>query len=439
MSGRKVVVNLAPADLRKEGAGFDLPIAVGILAAMSEVSGELLPTTMFAGELSLDGTLRPVRGVLPLAVKARDEGLRRLVVPAENEVYGLHSLGEVIALLNGERRFDATVPVDAEATLASQSAYAEDFADVKGQTAVKRALEIAAAGGHNVLMIGAPGSGKTMLARRMPTILPPLSVEEALETTKIHSVAGKLGAERGFRAPHHMTSQVALIGGGQSPQPGEVSLAHNGVLFLDELPEFGRSVLEVLRQPLEDKKIVVSRARYSVEYPANFTLVAAMNPCPCGYYNHPTKECTCPPGAVHRYMGRISGPLLDRIDLQVEVTPVAIGEISQVRPSEPSAAIRERVIRAREVQAERFREVPGVHTNAMMNARMLREFCPLDQVARELLERAMVRLDLSARAYDRIVKVARTIADLEGTADIGAAHLAEAINYRSLDRGSWGR
>ena len=455
MSGRKVVVNLAPADLRKEGAGFDLPIAVGILAAMSEVSGELLPTTMFAGELSLDGTLRPVRGVLPLAVKARDEGLRRLVVPAENaaeaavvegvEVYGLHSLGEVIALLNGERRFDVTVPVDAEATLASQSAYAEDFADVKGQTAVKRALEIAAAGGHNVLMIGAPGSGKTMLARRMPTILPPLSVEEALETTKIHSVAGKLGAERGllsqrpFRAPHHMTSQVALIGGGQSPQPGEVSLAHNGVLFLDELPEFGRSVLEVLRQPLEDKKIVVSRARYSVEYPANFTLVAAMNPCPCGYYNHPTKECTCPPGAVHRYMGRISGPLLDRIDLQVEVTPVAIGEISQVRPSEPSAAIRERVIRAREVQAERFRGVPGVHTNAMMNARMLREFCPLDQAAWELLERAMVRLDLSARAYDRIVKVARTIADLEGTADIGAAHLAEAINYRSLDRGSWGR
>ena len=273
-----------------------------------------------------------------------------------------------------------------------------------------------------------------MMAKRLPSILPPLSLGESLETTKIHSVAGKLGAERGllsqrpFRAPHHMTSQVALIGGGQSPQPGEVSLAHNGVLFLDELPEFGRSVLEVLRQPLEDKKIMVSRARYSVEYPANFTLVAAMNPCPCGYYNHPTKACTCPPGAVHRYMGRISGPLLDRIDLQVEVTPV-----------EPSAAIRERVIRAREVQAERFRGVPGVHTNAMMNARMLREFCPLDQAARELRERAMVRLDLSARAYDRIVKVARTIADLEGTADIGAAHLAEAINYRSLDRGSWGR
>lgn len=455
MSGRKVVVNLAPADLRKEGAGFDLPIAVGILAAMSEVSGELLPTTMFAGELSLDGTLRPVRGVLPLAVKARDEGLRRLVVPAENaaeaavvegvEVYGLHSLGEVIALLNGERRFDATVPVDAEATLASQSAYAEDFADVKGQTAVKRALEIAAAGGHNVLMIGAPGSGKTMLARRMPTILPPLSVEEALETTKIHSVAGKLGAERGllsqrpFRAPHHMTSQVALIGGGQSPQPGEVSLAHNGVLFLDELPEFGRSVLEVLRQPLEDKKIVVSRARYSVEYPANFTLVAAMNPLSLRVLQPPDQRVHLPAGCgaplYGTYFGPAAGPhrLAGRGDAggyRGDFAGAAFG----AERRDPRA-----VIRAREVQAERFREVPGVHTNAMMNARMLREFCPLDQVARELLERAMVRLDLSARAYDRIVKVARTIADLEGTADIGAAHLAEAINYRSLDRGSWGR
>ena len=454
MSGRKVVVSLAPADLRKEGASFDLPIAVGILAAMGRVDAGALGGTMFAGELSLDGTLKPVRGVLPMAVRAREEGLRRLVLPAANaaeaavvegvEVIGAGSLKEVIGLLNGEREMTPAVPADGESFGAEAGRYEEDFADVKGQTHVKRALEIAAAGGHNVLMIGAPGSGKTMLARRMPTILPPLSREEALETTKIHSVAGNMAAggllaRRPFRAPHHTISQAALIGGGQSPRPGEVSLAHNGVLFLDELPEFGRSVLEVLRQPLEDKKIVVSRARYSVEYPANFTLVAAMNPCPCGYYNHPTKECTCPPGAVHRYMGRISGPLLDRIDLQVEVTPVAIGEISQVRPSEPSAAIRERVIRAREVQAERFREVPGVHTNAMMNARMLREFCPLDQVARELLERAMVRLDLSARAYDRIVKVARTIADLEGTADIGAAHLAEAINYRSLDRGSWGR
>ena len=455
MSGRKVVVNLAPADLRKEGAGFDLPIAVGILAAMSEVSGELLPTTMFAGELSLDGTLRPVRGVLPLAVKARDEGLRRLVVPAENaaeaavvegvEVYGLHSLGEVIALLNGERRFDATVPVDAEATLASQSAYAEDFADVKGQTAVKRALEIAAAGGHNVLMIGAPGSGKTMLARRMPTILPPLSVEEALETTKIHSVAGKAGVTGGlmtrrpFRAPHHTASQVAVIGGGQSPRPGEVSLAHNGVLFLDELPEFGRSVLEVLRQPLEEKKIVVSRARYNVEYPANFTLVAAMNPCPCGYYNHPTKECTCSPGSVHRYMGRISGPLMDRIDLHVEVTPVTPRELSAAAPGEASAAVRERVVRARAVQEARFGGVEGVHTNSMMNSAMLREYCRLDAASAALLERAMERLSLSARAYDRILKAARTIADLAGRADIVQADIAEAINYRSLDRGNWGR
>ena len=455
MSGRKVVVNLAPADLRKEGAGFDLPIAVGILAAMSEVSGELLPTTMFAGELSLDGTLRPVRGVLPLAVKARDEGLRRLVVPAENaaeaavvegvEVYGLHSLGEVIALLNGERRFDATVPVDAEATLASQSAYAEDFADVKGQTAVKRALEIAAAGGHNVLMIGAPGSGKTMLARRMPTILPPLSVEEALETTKIHSVAGKAGAAGGlmarrpYRAPHHTISQVALIGGGQSPRPGEVSLAHNGVLFLDELPEFGRSVLEVLRQPLEEKKITVSRAKYSVEYPANFTLVAAMNPCPCGYYNHPARECVCSPGSVHRYMSRISGPLMDRIDMHVEVTPVCAAELSAAAPGESSAAIRARVVRAREVQAVRFRGAQGVHTNAMMNAAMLREYCRPDAASAALLERAMERLNLSARAYDRILKVARTIADLAGHETVTAADVAEAINYRSLDRGNWGR
>lgn len=454
MSGRKIVVNLAPADLRKEGSGFDLPIAVGILAAMKAIDPAAVADTLFAGELSLDGSLRPVRGILPIAVKAREEGLRRLVVPAGNgaeaavaegiEVHALRSLDEVIALLAGTKAFAPVAPAPAAAR-AADNPYAEDFADVKGQTAVKRALEIAAAGGHNVLMIGAPGSGKTMLARRMPTILPPLDAREALETTKIHSVAGKLGTVRGllaqrpFRSPHHLTSQVALIGGGQSPQPGEISLAHNGVLFLDELPEFGRNVLEVLRQPLEEKRIVVSRAKYSVEYPANFTLIAAMNPCPCGYYNHPTRECTCPPGAVHRYLNRISGPLLDRIDLQVEVTPVAIGELSDARPAETSAAIRERVVRARAVQAARFREMEGIHTNAMMNARMLREFCPLGDAARRLLEQAMARLDLSARAYDRIVKVARTIADLEGAADIGTAHLAEAINYRSLDRGGWGR
>ena len=455
MPTTNIVVNMAPADIRKEGSAYDLPLAIGLLGANETISSEKFSRYLLMGELSLDGSIQPIKGALPIAIKAREDGFEGLIIPQQNareaavvnqlKVYGVSNIREVIEFFNNERELEPTVVNTREEFYQQQTNCDLDFADVKGQENVKRALEVAAAGGHNLIMVGAPGSGKSMMAKRLPSILPPLSLGESLETTKIHSVAGKLGAERGllsqrpFRAPHHMTSQVALIGGGQSPQPGEVSLAHNGVLFLDELPEFGRSVLEVLRQPLEDKKIMVSRARYSVEYPANFTLVAAMNPCPCGYYNHPTKECTCPPGAVHRYMGRISGPLLDRIDLQVEVTPVAIGEISQVRPSEPSAAIRERVIRAREVQAERFREVPGVHTNAMMNARMLREFCPLDQAARELLERAMVRLDLSARAYDRIVKVARTIADLEGTADIGAAHLAEAINYRSLDRGSWGR
>ena len=363
MSGKKVVVSLAPADLRKEGSGFDLPIAVGILAAMGRIDAGAVAGTMFVGELSLDGSLKPVRGVLPVAVRARSEGLRRVVLPAENaaeaavvdgiEVIGATTLRQVVGYLNGEAEIAPAVPADDEPFDAAATHYAEDFADVRGQTHVKRALEIAAAGGHNVIMVGAPGSGKTMLARRLPTILPPLSREEALETTKIHSVAGKAGVTGGlmtrrpFRAPHHTASQVAVIGGGQSPRPGEVSLAHNGVLFLDELPEFGRSVLEVLRQPLEEKKIVVSRARYSVEYPANFTLVAAMNPCPCGYYNHPTKECTCSPGSVHRYMGRISGPLMDRIDLHVEVTPVTPQELSAAAPGEASAAVRERVVRAR--------------------------------------------------------------------------------------------
>ncbi len=454
MSGRKVVVNLAPADLRKEGAGFDLPIALGILAAQGQLSSLRLGDTLVAGELSLDGTVKPVRGVLPMADRARRDGMRRVVVPAENaaeaavvegvEAIGVHTLDEAVAYLNGEAELEPAAAAAAEA-LPDGGRYAEDFADVKGQAQVKRALEIAAAGGHNVLMIGPPGSGKTMLARRLPTILPPLTAAEALETTKIHSVAGKPGAVRGllvqrpFRAPHHLASRVALIGGGQSPQPGEVSLAHNGILFLDELPEFGRSVLEVLRQPLEEKRITVSRAKYSVEYPANFTLVAAMNPCPCGYYNHPDKECTCPPGAVHRYMGRISGPLLDRIDLHVEVTPVPVGELAAARPAEPSAAIRERVVRARAVQEERFRGLGGVHTNAMMNTKMLRDWCVLDAASSALLERAMERLGLSARAYDRILKVARTIADLAGEERIGAAHVAEAINYRSLDRESWGR
>ena len=423
MSGKKVVVNLAPADLRKEGSGFDLPIAVGILAAMGRIDAEAVDGTMFIGELSLDGSVKPVRGVLPLAVRARAEGLRRLVLPAGNaaeaavvegiDAIGVTTLREVVACLNGEAEIVPAKPAAGESFGAEALRYAEDFADVKGQTHVKRALEIAAAGGHNVIMIGSPGSGKTMLARRLPTILPPLTREEALETTKIHSVAGGTG----------------LAGG----------LMTNGVLFLDELPEFGRSVLEVLRQPLEEKRVVVSRAKYSVEYPANFTLVAAMNPCPCGYYNHPTRECTCSPGSVHRYMGRISGPLMDRIDLHVEVTPVAPQELSATAPGEPSAAIRERVVRAREVQAERFRNTEGVHTNSMMNSAALREYCRLDAASAALLERAMERLSLSARAYDRILKVARTIADLAGRETIAAADVAEAINYRSLDRGNWGR
>ena len=435
MSGRKVVVSLAPADLRKEGASFDLPIAVGILAAMGRVDAGALGGTMFAGELSLDGTLKPVPA----------DNAREAAVVEGIDVLGAGSLKEVMALLNGEAEIVPAVPGAAEPFEVAAGRYEEDFADVKGQALAKRALEIAAAGGHNVLMIGAPGSGKTMLARRMPTILPPLSPGEALETTKIHSVAGKAGAAGGlmarrpYRAPHHTISQVALIGGGQSPRPGEVSLAHNGVLFLDELPEFGRSVLEVLRQPLEEKKITVSRAKYSVEYPANFTLVAAMNPCPCGYYNHPARECVCSPGSVHRYMSRISGPLMDRIDMHVEVTPVCAAELSAAAPGESSAAIRARVVRAREVQAVRFRGAQGVHTNAMMNAAMLREYCRPDAASAALLERAMERLNLSARAYDRILKVARTIADLAGHETVTAADVAEAINYRSLDRGNWGR
>ena len=454
MTARKVVVNLAPADLRKEGSGFDLPIAVGILAATSQILDNQLADTMFVGELSLDGKIKPVHGVLPLAVMAKESGLHRIVVAEESaheasvveglDVVAVSTLRDVVEYLNGDkdiapvesRRFDnddiETVP------------FIEDFADVKGQGYVKRALEIAAAGGHNVLMIGAPGSGKTMLARRMPTIMPPMTLEEAVEATKIHSVAGKLGKESGlltsrpFRAPHHLTSQVALIGGGQSPQPGEVSLAHNGILFLDELPEFGRNVLEVLRQPLEDRNITISRAKYSVEYPSSFTLIAAMNPCPCGYYNHPTKECSCQPFAIHRYFSRISGPLLDRIDMHIEVTPVPIADINADRKEETSAEIRKRVVAARKVQSQRFKDT-NIHSNAMMNSAMLREFCPLQPEVRSLLERAMERLSLSARAYDRIIKVARTIADLAGEEHISASHIAEAINYRTLDRDGWGK
>ena len=451
-SGRKVVVNLAPADLKKEGAAFDLPIAIGILAAMGRVEVGMLDDTMLAGELSLDGTVKPVRGVLSLALAARQAGLRRLILARENvaeaavvgelEVLGVESLRQTIDFLNGEITLQPAAPA-APIAMEDAGRYAEDFADVKGQVHVKRAVEIAAAGGHNVLMIGSPGSGKTMLARRLPTILPPLQSEEALETTKIHSVAGLqrfngLMSQRPFRAPHHTASPVSLIGGGQSPRPGEVSLAHNGILFLDELPEFGRSVLEVLRQPLEDREIVVSRARYSVVYPANFTLVAAMNPCPCGYYNHPTKECTCSPGSVSRYMGRISGPLMDRIDMHIEVTPVEPSELQSAAEGERSAVVRERVMQARAIQRKRFEGIEGVHTNARMNAAMVRTYCVLDEASDKLLKRAMERLSLSARAYDRILKVARTIADLAGREQIAQSDVAEAIGYRSLDRGNWG-
>lgn len=454
MTASRIVVNLAPADLRKEGAAFDLPIAVGILAAMGRFAPESVARTLFAGELSLDGSVKPVRGILPVAIQARREGIERLIVPAANaaeaavvegvRVFGVANLREVVAFLRDETELAPARPAAAAASASAAGRYAEDFADVRGQSHVKRALEIAAAGGHNVLMIGSPGSGKTMLATRMPSILPPLSPEEALETTKIHSVAGLsavdgLLSRRPFRAPHHTVSQVALIGGGQSPHPGEVSLAHNGVLFLDELPEFGRSVLEVLRQPLEEKRITVARARYRVQYPANFTLVAAMNPCPCGYYNHPSKPCTCSAASVHKYMGRISGPLLDRIDMHIEVAPVSSSELASAEAGEPSAVVRERVCRAREVQRRRFEGCEGVHTNAMMNAAMLRTYCRLDARSAALLEDAMQRLSLSARAYDRILKVARTIADLAGREAIDPLDVAEAINYRSLDRENWGR
>ena len=449
---KKTVVNLAPADLRKEGSQYDLAIAIGILTATEQIHPTMLDDSMFIGELSLGGAVRPVKGVLPLVAMARKSGFKRVFMPKDNisegavvegiECIGISTLIELCQILEGRIAYNIT-PHTIVTEEVVEDEYLEDFADVKGQKYVKRALEIAAAGGHNVIMIGSPGSGKTMLARRMPTILPPMTLEEALETTKVHSVAGKIGTNRGlitqrpFRAPHHLTSQVALIGGGQSPQPGEVSLANNGVLFLDEMPEFGRNVLEVLRQPLEDRHITISRAKYSVDYPANFTLIASMNPCPCGYYNHPTKECSCSAAAVHRYMSHISGPLMDRIDIHIEVVPVSISEMTTAERAESSAEIRKRVIAAREIQLRRF-EGLDIHCNAMMNSAMLRRFAPLEKGVATLLESAMSRLNLSARAYDRIIKVARTIADLEGKEDIEPQHITEAIGFRSLDRETWG-
>ncbi len=450
----KIVINMAPADIRKEGSAYDLPMALGILASSGQISSENLHRYVIMGELSLDGSLMPIKGSLPMALKAKEEGFEGFILPKANakeaavveglNVYGADSLKEVAEFLNGSLQIVPTV-VDTNAIFNETDLdNLPDFADVKGQENVKRALEIAAAGGHNILLIGSPGSGKSMMAKRLPSILPPLTLDEALETTKIHSVAGNIKSEmslmtsRPFRSPHHTISDVALVGGGTFPQPGEISLAHNGVLFLDELPEFKRSVLEVMRQPLEDRKIVISRSKFTVEYPASFMLVASMNPCPCGYFNHPDRHCTCGPGQVQKYLGRISGPLLDRIDLHIEVVPVPIGKLNDAPTGESSAAIRKRVVAAREIQSRRFAHSKNVHCNAQMTAKMLNAYARPDDQGRQILKMAMDRLGLSARAYDRILKVARTIADLEASESVLSNHIAEAIQYRSLDRDTWG-
>lgn len=453
MPTANIVINMAPADIRKEGAAYDLPLAIGILASNEQLLPHRISTHLMMGELSLDGSIHSIKGALPIAILAREMGFEGLIVPQANareaavvnnlKVYGVSHISEVIDFFNEKKELTPTTVNTREEFYNQQETFDFDFADVKGQESVKRALEVAASGGHNIILIGAPGSGKSMMAKRLPSILPPLSLQESLETTKIHSVSGQLHrntsliSKRPFRDPHHTISQVALVGGGSYPQPGEVSLAHNGVLFLDELPEFNRPVLEVLRQPLEDRRITISRVKYTVNYPASFMMVASMNPCPCGYYNHPGRDCVCSPGQVQKYLNRVSGPLMDRIDIQMEIVPVPFEKMSEQQPGEPSVEIRQRVIKARQMQEERFKNEQGIHCNAQMTSKLLNRFAQPDEQGLKLLKSAMERLNLSARAYDRILKVARTIADLEASEKVQSMHIGEAITYRSLDRESW--